>query len=188
MRSGCSSAAASSRTTRCCTSAPQNREVRALCLLPSPITLLNPMQGGSGGSQTLPPCICSRVPVCTIPCTDVFPAGRGAAGAQGAAALGDAGFWPLAVGCGCVAVVLAFLAGLSMRKRYQHWLWVYGAEQSTSLQTSCTVLLAKHCSHCHKQGWSGGNWRVHFWGAALPAVGCRLLLPSSVTLPCPVPP
>ncbi|XP_065553108.1 junctional adhesion molecule-like isoform X2 [Lathamus discolor] len=44
-------------------------------------------------------------------------AGRGAAGTQDAAALGDAGFWPLAVGCGCVAVVLAFLAGLSLRKR-----------------------------------------------------------------------
>ncbi|XP_065553110.1 junctional adhesion molecule-like isoform X3 [Lathamus discolor] len=43
--------------------------------------------------------------------------GRGAAGTQDAAALGDAGFWPLAVGCGCVAVVLAFLAGLSLRKR-----------------------------------------------------------------------
>ncbi|KFQ55544.1 Junctional adhesion molecule-like [Nestor notabilis] len=43
--------------------------------------------------------------------------GRGAAGAQDAAALGDTGFWPLAVGCGCVAVVLAFLAGLSLRKR-----------------------------------------------------------------------
>uniref|UniRef100_A0A8V5GZX9 Uncharacterized protein n=1 Tax=Melopsittacus undulatus TaxID=13146 RepID=A0A8V5GZX9_MELUD len=57
-----------------------------------------------------------------------------------AAALGNTGFWPLAVGCGCVAVVLAFLAGLSLRKRYQHWLWAYGAEQSTSLQTSCTVL------------------------------------------------
>ncbi|KFW08430.1 Junctional adhesion molecule-like [Fulmarus glacialis] len=43
--------------------------------------------------------------------------GRGAAGAQDSAALGDAGFWPVTVGCGCVAVVLAFLAGLSLRKR-----------------------------------------------------------------------
>ncbi|NWH71366.1 JAML protein, partial [Piaya cayana] len=43
--------------------------------------------------------------------------GRGAADAQDAAALGTTGFWPLAVGCGCVAVVLAFLAGLSLRKR-----------------------------------------------------------------------
>ncbi|NXF58078.1 JAML protein, partial [Ciccaba nigrolineata] len=43
--------------------------------------------------------------------------GRGAAGAQDPAALGDSGLWPVAVGCGCVAVVLAFLAGLSLRKR-----------------------------------------------------------------------
>ncbi|XP_030361379.1 junctional adhesion molecule-like isoform X2 [Strigops habroptila] len=43
--------------------------------------------------------------------------GRGAAGTQDAAALGDTGFWPLAVGCGAVAIVLAFLAGLSLRKR-----------------------------------------------------------------------
>ncbi|XP_074705012.1 junctional adhesion molecule-like [Strix aluco] len=44
-------------------------------------------------------------------------AGRGAAGAQDPAAPGDSGLWPVAVGCGCVAVVLAFLAGLSLRKR-----------------------------------------------------------------------
>ncbi|XP_061870210.1 junctional adhesion molecule-like [Colius striatus] len=44
-------------------------------------------------------------------------AGRGAVGAQDTAALGGAVFWPVAVGCGCVAVVLAFLAGLSLRKR-----------------------------------------------------------------------
>ncbi|XP_053942925.1 junctional adhesion molecule-like isoform X2 [Cuculus canorus] len=43
--------------------------------------------------------------------------GRGAADARNAAALGSTGFWPLAAGCGCVAVVLAFLAGLSLRKR-----------------------------------------------------------------------
>ncbi|KFP14359.1 Junctional adhesion molecule-like [Egretta garzetta] len=43
--------------------------------------------------------------------------GRGAAGAQNAAAPGDAGIWPMAAGCGCVAVVLAFLAGLGVRKR-----------------------------------------------------------------------
>ncbi|NXG76424.1 JAML protein, partial [Baryphthengus martii] len=43
--------------------------------------------------------------------------GRGAAGAQHAVALGDSVFWPLTVGCCCVAVVLAFLAGLSLRKR-----------------------------------------------------------------------
>ncbi|XP_069644040.1 junctional adhesion molecule-like isoform X1 [Haliaeetus albicilla] len=44
-------------------------------------------------------------------------AGRGAAGTQDSAAPGDSGFWPVTVGCGCVAVVLAFLAGLSLRKR-----------------------------------------------------------------------
>ncbi|NXQ35535.1 JAML protein, partial [Alaudala cheleensis] len=30
----------------------------------------------------------------------------------------DSGFWPAAVGCGCVAVVVAFLAGLCVRKRF----------------------------------------------------------------------
>ncbi|XP_071625373.1 myelin protein zero-like protein 2 isoform X3 [Heliangelus exortis] len=44
-------------------------------------------------------------------------AGRAAAGAQEAAAPGDVGFWPVTVGCSCVAVVLAFLAGLSLRRR-----------------------------------------------------------------------
>ncbi|NXE78863.1 JAML protein, partial [Cochlearius cochlearius] len=43
--------------------------------------------------------------------------GRGAASAQDAVAPGGAGIWPMAVGCGCVAIVLAFLAGLSVRKR-----------------------------------------------------------------------
>ncbi|NXQ82898.1 JAML protein, partial [Nyctibius grandis] len=43
--------------------------------------------------------------------------GRGAASAQDSAAPGDARFWAVAVGCGCVAIVLAFLAGLSLRKR-----------------------------------------------------------------------
>ncbi|NWH64602.1 JAML protein, partial [Geococcyx californianus] len=43
--------------------------------------------------------------------------GRGAERAQDAAALGHTGFWPLVVGCCCVAVVLAFLTGLSLRKR-----------------------------------------------------------------------
>ncbi|XP_074417250.1 junctional adhesion molecule-like isoform X1 [Larus michahellis] len=44
-------------------------------------------------------------------------AGRGAAHAQDAAAPGDTWFWPAIVGCCCVAVVLAFLAGLCLRKR-----------------------------------------------------------------------
>ncbi|NXQ97425.1 JAML protein, partial [Sagittarius serpentarius] len=43
--------------------------------------------------------------------------GRGAAGTHDSVASGDSGFWPVTVGCGCVAVVLAFLAGLSLRKR-----------------------------------------------------------------------
>ncbi|NXO37430.1 JAML protein, partial [Locustella ochotensis] len=30
----------------------------------------------------------------------------------------DSGFWPAVVGCGCVAVVVAFLAGLCVRKRF----------------------------------------------------------------------
>ncbi|NXX99767.1 JAML protein, partial [Centropus bengalensis] len=47
----------------------------------------------------------------------VTPMEQRAADIQDAAALGNTGFWPLAVGCGCVAVVLAFLAGLSLRNR-----------------------------------------------------------------------
>ncbi|XP_062450383.1 junctional adhesion molecule-like [Rhea pennata] len=43
--------------------------------------------------------------------------GHGTAGAQASAALGNAGFWSMVVGCGCVAVVLAFLAGLGLRRR-----------------------------------------------------------------------
>ncbi|NXF13315.1 JAML protein, partial [Smithornis capensis] len=62
--------------------------------------------------------------------------GRGASDAQTEAPPRDFVFWPLVVGCGCVAVVVAFLAGLCVRKRYQRWLWIYGAEQSTSLQPS----------------------------------------------------
>ncbi|NXD86968.1 JAML protein, partial [Halcyon senegalensis] len=43
--------------------------------------------------------------------------GQGTASAQDSAALGDPTFWPVTVGCCCVAVVLAFLAGLSLRRR-----------------------------------------------------------------------
>ncbi|KFV15404.1 Junctional adhesion molecule-like, partial [Tauraco erythrolophus] len=43
--------------------------------------------------------------------------GQGAADAQDAVAPRAAELWPVTVGCGCVAVVLAFLAGLSLRKR-----------------------------------------------------------------------
>lgn len=52
--------------------------------------------------------------MCPIPYLGVSPAG-----AQNAAAPRNAGIWPMAVGCGCVAVVLAFLAGLGVRKRYR---------------------------------------------------------------------
>ncbi|XP_038017515.1 junctional adhesion molecule-like isoform X2 [Motacilla alba alba] len=38
-------------------------------------------------------------------------------GAEDAAAPRESGFWPAVVGCGCVAVVVAFLAGLCVRKR-----------------------------------------------------------------------
>ncbi|NWI01809.1 JAML protein, partial [Tichodroma muraria] len=41
-----------------------------------------------------------------------------AAGPEDAAPPRDSGFWPAVVGCGCVAVVVAFLAGLCVRKRY----------------------------------------------------------------------
>ncbi|NXA89833.1 JAML protein, partial [Melanocharis versteri] len=44
--------------------------------------------------------------------------GRGAVGAEDAVPPRDSGFWPAVVGCGCVAVVLAFLAGLCVRKRF----------------------------------------------------------------------
>ncbi|NXO83352.1 JAML protein, partial [Sitta europaea] len=40
------------------------------------------------------------------------------AGPEDAAPLRDSGFWPAVVGCGCVAVVVAFLAGLCVRKRF----------------------------------------------------------------------
>ncbi|XP_035411696.1 junctional adhesion molecule-like isoform X1 [Cygnus atratus] len=44
-------------------------------------------------------------------------AGQGAASAQGSAVLGDTGLWSVTVGCGSVAIVLAFLAGRTLRKR-----------------------------------------------------------------------
>ncbi|NWT58043.1 JAML protein, partial [Erythrocercus mccallii] len=46
------------------------------------------------------------------------PRGREAAGAEDAAPPRDSGFWSAVVGCGCVAVVVAFLAGLCVRKRF----------------------------------------------------------------------
>ncbi|NXX16770.1 JAML protein, partial [Podargus strigoides] len=47
----------------------------------------------------------------------VSPTGHRAAGTQDAVAPQYPGFWPVTVGCGCVAVLLAFLAGFSLRKR-----------------------------------------------------------------------
>ncbi|NXA65718.1 JAML protein, partial [Mohoua ochrocephala] len=43
---------------------------------------------------------------------------RAPEGAEDAAPPRDSGFWPAVVGCGCVAVVVAFLAGLCVRKRF----------------------------------------------------------------------
>ncbi|NWV79700.1 JAML protein, partial [Dasyornis broadbenti] len=48
----------------------------------------------------------------------VSPAVSRAAGAEDVAPPRDSGFWPAVVGCGCVAVVVAFLAGLCVRKRF----------------------------------------------------------------------
>ncbi|NXY92758.1 JAML protein, partial [Alcedo cyanopectus] len=48
----------------------------------------------------------------------VSPRQIGTADAQDSVAPGDSRFWPVTMGCCCVAVVLAFLAGLSLRKRY----------------------------------------------------------------------
>ncbi|XP_068773068.1 junctional adhesion molecule-like isoform X2 [Struthio camelus] len=42
---------------------------------------------------------------------------KGTVGAQESAVPGNTGFWSVIVGCCCVAIVLAFLAGLSLRKR-----------------------------------------------------------------------
>ncbi|NXS28226.1 JAML protein, partial [Pomatostomus ruficeps] len=46
------------------------------------------------------------------------PKGGGDGGPEDAAPLRDSGFWPAVVGCGCVAVVVAFLAGLCVRRRF----------------------------------------------------------------------
>ncbi|NXK87165.1 JAML protein, partial [Formicarius rufipectus] len=43
---------------------------------------------------------------------------RDGRGVQDAEPLRDSGFWPAVVGCGCVAMVVAFLAGLCVRKRF----------------------------------------------------------------------
>ncbi|NWV72226.1 JAML protein, partial [Malurus elegans] len=60
----------------------------------------------------------------------VSPAVLRAAGAEDAAPPRDSGFWPAVVGCGCVAVVVAFLAGLCVRKRYGHGL-CFGRDEET---------------------------------------------------------
>lgn len=64
-------------------------------------------------------------------------------------------------------------------------LWVYGAEQSISLQPSCALLPGQAPAGLgpSRAGAAGNR------GFLTPGnVGCRLLLPSSVTLPWPVPP
>ncbi|NWW06473.1 JAML protein, partial [Oreocharis arfaki] len=53
----------------------------------------------------------------------VSPAGPTAERTEDAAPPRDSGFWPAVVGCGCVAVVVAFLAGLCLRKRQPLCLW-----------------------------------------------------------------
>ncbi|NXM09149.1 JAML protein, partial [Tyrannus savana] len=53
----------------------------------------------------------------------VSPPLRRAAAAPEAAPLRDSGFWPAVAGCGCVAVVVAFLAGLCVRKRQPLCVW-----------------------------------------------------------------
>ncbi|NXD17524.1 JAML protein, partial [Nothocercus nigrocapillus] len=47
----------------------------------------------------------------------VIPGAHRAAGVPEPAALGSTAFWSMVVGCCCVAVLLAFLAGLSLRRR-----------------------------------------------------------------------
>ncbi|NWZ33721.1 JAML protein, partial [Brachypodius atriceps] len=101
---------------------------------------------------------------------------REPAGAEDAAPPRDSGFWPAVVGCGCVAVVVAFLAGLCVRKRYQGWLWVYGvpntlicpsqeaiyssipvaevpkAEQEAKKKRAEDTYITMHPSHCRDNG------------------------------------
>ncbi|NXB11595.1 JAML protein, partial [Cnemophilus loriae] len=60
------------------------------------------------------------------------PRGRGAAGAEDASPPGDSGFWPAVVGCGCVAMVVAFLAGLCVRKRFATITALERTEKSSS--------------------------------------------------------
>lgn len=48
----------------------------------------------------------------------------------------------MTVCCSAVAVVLAFLAGLNLRKRYRRSLRVYWAEQSTSSRPPVDLLQA----------------------------------------------
>lgn len=67
------------------------------------------------------------------------PADRGAESAQ---VLGRTGVWAVTVCCSAVAVVLAFLAGLNLRKRYRRSLRVYRAEQSTSSRPPVDLLQA----------------------------------------------
>ncbi|OXB62366.1 hypothetical protein ASZ78_009432 [Callipepla squamata] len=75
--------------------------------------------------------------------------------AESAHVLGRTGVWAVTVCCSAVAVVLAFLAGLSLRKRYQDLLRVHWDEQSISSyppadlpQEPCSCGTAPRCSCC----------------------------------------
>ncbi|NWR35716.1 JAML protein, partial [Tachuris rubrigastra] len=106
----------------------------------------------------------------------VSPPARRAAGAQETVPPRDSGFWPAVAGCGCVAVVVAFLAGLCVRKRYQFWLWgLPSSKHGTPLQEAlyCSIpgaeipkaeqdakkkrraedtYITMHPSHCRENG------------------------------------
>ncbi|OXB81353.1 UNVERIFIED_CONTAM: hypothetical protein H355_014397 [Colinus virginianus] len=60
--------------------------------------------------------------------------------AESAHVLGRTGVWAVTVCCSAVAVVLAFLAGLSLRKRYHDLLRVYWDEHSISSSAGTTAL------------------------------------------------
>lgn len=76
------------------------------------------------GCSPRPPRGSAGCPRGAIPCPGVPPAeAAGPATEDAAPSPTDSGFWPAVVGCGCVAVVVAFLAGLCVRKRYQRWFW-----------------------------------------------------------------
>lgn len=52
--------------------------------------------------------------------------------------------WPVTVGCACVAVVLAFLAGLSLRKRYDASCGCVGLSKASPCSLPVLFSLAEH--------------------------------------------